>query len=173
MDTKNFNDQSSSSGKSLPKGSSMTKPLAVIVLLIIFTAVGFWGGIKYEKGHVKSNLAANSTSSNVTSGNRGYSSGGYGRYSGQRPIFGSVTAISPTSISVQDSQTTATVTMAITSSTIITNNGQSATTSAIQTGDTVAVIASSSDSSQASRILVNPSYGGGSSTPPPTNGSTD
>lgn len=151
----------------LPKGSSMAKPLAVVVLLIIFTGVGFWGGTSYEKSHSKSPSSVNTAAYSGYSGGRSFSSG-------QRPIFGSVTAISPTSISIQDSQTDSIETLTITSNTSITDNSQTVSASDIQTGDTVAIITNSSDTSQASRILVNPSYGDrGNSTPVPTNGSID
>jgi hypothetical protein len=150
------------------KSFSVAKPLAVVILLIVFALVGFYGGIHYEKDHDKSAIA----STNSPFG--GYASGGYGsRFSGQRPVFGSVTSVSPTSISIQDSQTGTTVTLSITSSTTITDNGQSSTVSTIQPGETVAAMASSSDSSQASRILINPSYGGGSDNTNPTSSSIE
>jgi hypothetical protein len=121
----------------LPKGSSMAKPLAVVVLLIIFTGVGFWGGISYEKSHNKLPSSVNTTAYGGFSGGSGYGS----RFSsGQRPIFGSVTAINPTSISIQESQTDSTETLTITSNTSITDNGQAVSASDIQAGDTVAII---------------------------------
>jgi hypothetical protein len=129
----------------------------VVVLLIVFGLGGFFGGIQYEKGHETSISA----SQRLAGGS--YGGGGFGQFDGQRPTFGTVTAISATSISIDNSRTGSTSTFAITSSTSITDNGQSASLSSIQTGDTVIVIASSSNSSDASRIMVNPSFGGNTS----------
>jgi hypothetical protein len=68
------------------------------------------------------------------------------------------------------------VTLSITSSTQISDNGQTVTSSDIKTGDTVFVSEDTSDTSQASRILVNPSFGGfgggGSSSGSNTNSSS-
>jgi hypothetical protein len=142
-------------------GALLAKPFLILVLLVIFTGAGFYGGVSYEKNHAPKSSSASTAAYNSYSGGYG------GRFGGQRPTFGSVTAISPSSISVQDSRTGgSTVTLSITSSTAITDNGQTVTTSDIQTGDIVAVIASSSTSTQASRILVNPSYGSGNSSAP-------
>jgi hypothetical protein len=152
-----------------PKGSSLAKPISAIILLVIVAALGFFAGISYEKGHNKSPLTADTASSRYGAGSGGYS-GGFG---GQRPTFGTVAAISSTSISVQDSRSDTNETLAITSSTTITDNGQSVSASDIQTGETVAVFASSTNSSQASKILVNPSYGGGNSSTAPTSESID
>jgi hypothetical protein len=99
-------------------------------------------------------------------------SGGYGgRFSsnGERPVIGQVENISSTSITVQNAQTNVASTFSITSSTLISDDGQAVSASDIQTGDTVLVTASSSSSSTASRIIVDPSYGSGFSG---SNGST-
>ncbi|HUC88322.1 MAG TPA: hypothetical protein VMR95_04200 [Candidatus Binatia bacterium] len=144
------------------KGALLAKPFLILVLLVIFTGAGFYGGVTYEKNHVTKSPPASNAAYNSSSGSGGYGS----RFGGQRPTVGSVTAISPSSISVQDSRTGSTVTLSITSSTAITDSGQTVTTSDIQTGDTVVVVASSSSSNQASRILVNPSYGGGNNSAP-------
>src|SRR5665213_1514526 len=87
--------------------------------------------------------------------------GGGGRFGGQRPTIGQVTAVSSTSITVQDANTGASTTLAITSSTQITDNGQTVTITDIQTGANVLIVASATDKTQAARILVNPSFGGG------------
>ena len=146
------------------KGISLAKPFLVLVLLVIFAGAGFYGGVSYEKSNdTKSPSASNAAYSSYSGSGGGYG----GRFSGgQRPTVGSVTAISPSSISIQDSRTGSTVTLSITSSTTITDSGQTVTTSDIQAGDTVVVVASSSNSTQASRILVNPSYGGGNNSAP-------
>jgi uncharacterized protein (UPF0333 family) len=140
---------------------SFTNPLLAIVVLIIVAVTAFFGGVAYEKGNTKKTPAA---SHNALSSINGY--GSKGSYSGQRPILGSVTAVSSSSISVQDERTGTTSTLAITSSTVITNNGATVAASSISVGDTVAVRASMTNTNQASTILVNPSFGGGSGSSP-------
>ena len=144
-----------------------TKYKPIVGLVIVFVVVGVLGfllGVNYEKSHKNSASAINTS---LNSSGRGY--GGYGsRYgNGQRPVIGQVTAISSTSISVDNSRSGTTSSYSISASTTITDDGQTVSASDIQTGDTVLIIVSGSGSSQASRILVNPSYGGnfsGSST---------
>jgi hypothetical protein len=145
---------------------SKTKPVLLILLgLAIFAGLGFWGGVHYEKGHVKTSASSSLVSSNGNSGGYG------GRFSsnGERPVIGQVENISSTSITVQNAQTNVASTFSITSSTLISDDGQAVSASDIQTGDTVLVTASSSSSSTASRIIVDPSYGSGFSG---SNGST-
>jgi len=132
------------------------KPALMVVGVLLIAGLSFFGGIKYQKNHQKTVVASNAS----LSGQAG-SFGGGRRFNGQRPTFGQVTAINTTSITVQNQSGTNT-TLAITSATAISDNGQTVTSSDIKVGDTVAVVANSSDSSQASRILVNPSFGGGS-----------
>lgn len=125
--------------------------VAVVILLIIVAGLGFIGGMTYQK-HQK-------TSSSTTASTNGRGAfGGGGNFADR--VIGTVTAISSTSISVQDSRTGNTDTLAITNSTTITDNGQTVTYSDIQVGDTVFATENSSNTSQASRILVNPSFGG-------------
>lgn len=129
-----------------------------IIALIIIAGLSFWGGMHYQKSH----NAIATTAATAGSGFRGGAGGG--GFAG-RGGFGEVTAISSTSISVQNPRSGTTTVYAITSSTVITDNGATVTYSDIQDGDTVIVIASSSSSTTASKINVNPSYGGGSSSP--------
>jgi len=140
------------------KTSLPRNPIVFIIVAVVLMGLSFYGGIAYQKS--KHPAAATAASGNFANGSGGFGGGG-GRFSGQRPTIGSVTAISATSITVQDSRTGSSVTLSITSSTQITDNGQTVAASDIQTGDTVLVTASTSSSSQASRILVNPSFGGG------------
>ena len=152
-----------------------SKLFLIIFSLLVLCGLSFYGGTSYQKDHTPKTVTAATASANGFSGQAG-SSGGFGRrFGGQRPASGQVTAISSSSITLQDSNTSSSQTFAITSSTTITDNGQSVTTSDIQTGDTVFVIANSSSAATASRIIVNPSsnFGGGSqqsqdSGPPPT-----
>jgi hypothetical protein len=128
-------------------GQRVIKVLAVILLVV----VAFWLGILYGDHHTKDSLATGS-SSTTTGGGNGFSRGGGG--------LGTVSAVSSTSITVASQRSGTSNTYAITSSTKITDAGQSATVSSIATGDRVIVTPSSSNSSDASQILVNPSFGG-------------
>jgi len=144
-----------------------TKPILMVIAAIVIAALGFIGGVQYQKGHQKT-----STSSAASqNGQPGFGTGGRG-FGGQRPTFGQVTAISASSITVQAQDGTST-TLAITSATAISDSGQTVTASDISVGETVAVVANSTDKTQASRILVNPSFGGpgasGNSTQSTTN----
>ncbi len=134
---------------------NLALPLGILV--VVLCGLSFWGGVAYNKAH-----SSNSTAAAAGSG-FGSRSGFAGRFGGQRPIFGQVTSISPTSISLSNSRTGATSTLTITSTTQITDNGQSVATTAIQTGDQVIVQLSTSNSTQASRIILNPSFAGGNS----------
>ena len=136
---------------------NFAKPIIISISILILMVVGFFGGIQYQKGH-QPKITANFGSRSSPFGQGG--SGGSGGFSGQRPTFGSVTAVSASSITVDDSQSSSSTTFSITSSTSISDNGQTVTASDISVGETVVVIASSSASTQASRILVNPSTSG-------------
>ena len=130
---------------------SLLKVVAVIVLLVI----AFWGGTVYGRHHT---VATSKSAFSLRSGFGGFSHGGG---------FGTVSAISASSITVDNSRTGQSTSYAITSSTKITDNGQSAAASSIATGERVVVVPSTSNSSDAASILVNPSFGGfggGSST---------
>lgn len=133
-----------------PKREIDHRLLGTIAMVAVALVAGFVIGIVYQKGHQKS----------TTSSTNGFSrSGGFNR--ANRGVIGTVSAISSSSISVNDERSGSTVTLAITSSTQITDNGQTTSASDIQTGDTVFVTKDSSNASQAARILVNPSFGGG------------
>ena len=147
-----------------------SKSFLILVGVIIIAGLSFYGGIDYQKRHSLS--SSSSDGSNL--GSAGSNSAGFGRRFNSNRVFGQVTAISSTSISIQSRLSESVVTLGITSSTQITDSGQAVTTSDIQTGDTVMVTKSSSDGSLAATIVVNPSFGGfgggssqpGSSTPP-------
>ncbi len=134
---------------------TVSRTWLAIVAVVVLMALSFYGGTAYQKSKQPKSVAAAGNSA----GPGGF--GGRGRFGGQRPTIGQVTAISSTSITVQNTNTNASTTLSITSSTQITDNGQTVTTSDIQTGDTVLVSASTTDKTQAARILVNPGFGGG------------
>jgi hypothetical protein len=141
-----------------PRKVEIPKSFLAIIGVIILMALSFYGGTAYQK----SKQPKVSTTATVAGGT-GQAGGGRRFGGGQRPTFGVATAISPTSITVQDSNTGASTTLSITSTTQIIDSGQTVTTSDIQTGSTVAIVASTTNKTQAARILVNPSFGGGSS----------
>jgi hypothetical protein len=137
------------------------KILAVVGVVIIISAVSFYGGTVFQKNH-------QTTSSGTTGSlaNSGAPSGG-GRFSRNR-VIGQVSAISSTNITVQDRRSGSTVNLAIVSTTQISSNGNAATSSDIQVGDTVFVTKDSSNTSDAASIVVNPGFGGSGSPQPNT-----
>lgn len=122
---------------------------------VVLCVLSFYGGVAYEKGHVKTTAASSNTGFGAAGG------GFRGRFGGQRPNIGAVTAVSSSSITIQDNFSGSSKTFSITSATTVTNNGASASVSDIQTGDTVLIRTSSSTSTQATTIDINPSFGGG------------
>ena len=138
--------------------TTLPKPLLAGIVVIVLMGLSFYGGVAYQKGR-HSQVSVPST----TAGGSNSGFGGRGRFGGgQRPTIGPVTAVSATSITVQDSHSGSDVTLSITSSTQITDNGQTAAASDITVGENVLITASTTDKTQAARILVNPSFGGGS-----------
>ncbi|MGA3150117.1 MAG: hypothetical protein ABSD10_00655 [Candidatus Saccharimonadales bacterium] len=128
------------------------------VALIVLCGLSFYGGIHYQKGKQG---ATTSAPAGTSSTQNGFAGGFGGRFGGQRPNIGRVTAISSTSITIQDTFDNASKTFSIDSSTQVTNGGQSASLSDIQTGDNVLIRTSSSTSTTASQILINPNFGSG------------
>ncbi len=135
--------------------------LILVAIVVAACLISFLGGVVYQKHHNPVSTATSLTTSGNASGFRG--KGGYGRRLGS---FGQVTSVSSSSITISDMRTGSTMTYSVTSTTAVTDNGQTSSISDIQTGDTVLVTTSSSSSTVATRILVNPSFGGGSSSTP-------
>ena len=144
--------------------NNFVKPIVIVVAVLILSGLSFYGGIQYQKGH-QPKATASAGGQGSPFGRGGPGGGPGGGFRGQRPTFGSVTAVDASSITVNDQSSGSSKTFSITSATTITDNSQTVTTSDISVGANVAVIADSSSSSQASRILVNPSAGGNA---PPT-----
>jgi len=146
------------------KNQNNSKYVIGVVVAVLALAISFYAGVQYQKQHNTSLASARSR----------FGAFGGGHF-GDR-VIGTVTAISPTSISINSRMNNSVVTLSITSSTQISDNGQTVTSSDIKTGDTVFVSEDTSDTSQASRILVNPSFGGfgggGSSSGSNTNSSS-
>jgi hypothetical protein len=142
--------------------NSLIKPVIGIIIVVVLCSISFYSGLSYQKKHTAKGAAG--IAAGPATGRRGFG--------GARQGFtiGAVTAISSTSISVNNTRTNAVAALAITSSSTITNNGQSATTDDIKVGDTVLVQADSANSAQAAHITVNPSFGGGNA---PSQGSNN
>ena len=144
------------SGRSKKPGKQVTvstQPIVLVIGAVVVCIVSFFIGVNYQKNH--SPKVATSSSSALGG------AGGPGARFRNGGGFGQVTAISSTSISLQNQRTSATQTFTIDGSTQITDNGQTVTTSDIQVGSVVIVRVASSGSTTASAITVNPSYGGG------------
>lgn len=125
---------------------------------VVLCALSFWGGIEYQKHHDNTTF--------ITT--RQMMGGGFAtvRHSG---ILGQVTAVSATSITVNNVRAGTPSTYTINNSTRITDGGQTVAASDIQVGDTV-LISAASGNTTASTIDVNPGFGtgmmGGSSVNP-------
>jgi hypothetical protein len=130
--------------------SFSTRGIGLVALVVVLCALSFFSGTAYQKHHGGSPATA--------AGARG-SGGGF---SGARRSggIGSVTAVSGSSITVDD-QRSGSKTYSISSSTQISDNGSTVDYTDIKTGDTVLVTTNGSTSTAATRILVNPSFGGG------------
>ncbi len=130
-----------------------SKIFLVFLAFLLVAGFSFWGGTAYQKSHSRVGVA---NVSSIYGGEAGGNFSGHARYGG----FGTVTAISSTTISVQDFRSGTVTSYAITPSTVITDNGTTVSYSDIANGDRVIVMASSSSPTVASTINVNPNYGG-------------
>jgi hypothetical protein len=129
--------------------------IGAIVIVVLLCIVSFFGGSIYGKHHAPKTAATSAFSSSAKGG--GFAGGGFRNGGG----FGQVTAVSSSSITLQNPRSGTSTTYSITSSTTITDNGQAVSASSIQTGDTVIIQVASSGSTIAKTILVNPNFGGG------------
>ncbi|HUS26682.1 MAG TPA: hypothetical protein VMY99_05030 [Nevskiaceae bacterium] len=140
---------------STPKKNNTGKLIGGAAAMLLLVVISFFGGVQYQKGHQK-------TTDTATTGQfstPGMGGGPGGRFTSDTRDFGTVTAISSTSITLQNPRTSSSKTYNITSSTTITNNGAAATYNDIKTGDTVMVTKADSTSTDATRIMLNPSFG--------------
>jgi len=127
-----------------------TKMIGTIVMVIILCIISFFIGDSYGKSHAKT-TASVATTNRYGGGYGGSFSGGFRSGNGS---FGQVTAISSSSITIQNPRSGTSTTYSITGSTTITDNGQTIAASAIQTGNTVLVRVASSGSTTATSIMV-------------------
>src|SRR4030042_5480459 len=135
------------------KKQLLFKFLPTIMLVVIFTAGGFFGGVFYQKNKVKS--ANGNVNGQVSENNQGPGRMGAGM-NGQRPNMGTVTAINSSSITIENSRSSSEKTYTITSSTKVSNNGETASLDDIKVKDEVMIMTNSSKSSEAAQIMLNP-----------------
>lgn len=131
----------------------------IIVGAVVLVGVGFLSGMQYQKGKTPT-TSVSQTANSQSSSNGSGGPGGYGGGSRGDRAFGTVSAVSSSSITIQGRTGTST-TYNITSSTTVTNDGQSSSVSDIQTGDTVIMTLDSSNTQNVTAIMLNPSFGGG------------
>ncbi len=128
---------------------STTRLLTFLAVALLIAISGFAGGVQYQK--------SKSPSTKTAAGQ--FDAGmGQGRFGGRRSLNGSVgavTAVSDSSISIQDRRSGSIKTYSITSSTEITNAGVAASANDIVVGDNVIVTTASSASTTATRITLN------------------
>jgi hypothetical protein len=134
---------------------SSSTPTIITAVVCLSLLIGFFGGIAYEKGKVKTTSTTAASSQNSQN-----SFGGPGGFRRGGGAIGQVTSVSDSSITVNNQRTGSDQTFKITRSTTVSNNGADAGVSDIKSGDTVLVRVSSSDTSTATSILINPSFGG-------------
>jgi Domain of unknown function (DUF5666) len=134
-----------------PKKRRWDTALAAVAAAVVVAALGFYGGMRYQKNHDKNTLASSQFGVNRAGGGAFFRGGGG---------LGQVTSISPSSITINNFRTGSSQTFSITSSTKISDNGQAVTPSDIKTGDTVVVRGAGQGSTTADTIIVNPQLGG-------------
>ena len=121
-----------------------------LITVIIVGILAFLAGVHVGKQHPKSpsSLSINSRRFNVSRRAR-------------LSVFGTVSAVSSSSIAVQNFRTGNSNTYNITSSTKITDNGRPVSYNNIAVGATVLITKTNTSSSNAQLIIINPSFGGG------------
>ncbi|HKR82422.1 MAG TPA: hypothetical protein VJR27_05510 [Candidatus Saccharimonadales bacterium] len=131
------------------------KPVAVTLGAVLVVVLSFVAGAQFERHH--SGKAAKPLSGRFGQGVEQPSAGGRMRHMG---TLGTVTAVSASSITIQNSRIGGNTTYTINSATKITKDGVTASVGDIQTGATVVIQASGSDVAAASEIEINPSMDG-------------
>ncbi|HUC95372.1 MAG TPA: hypothetical protein VMR76_00245 [Candidatus Saccharimonadia bacterium] len=130
---------------------SYNKIILLAVGLVIYSVLLFYLGTVYQNHHNKT-LATTSTT--INGNNRSpFGSNGGGRFGANR-LFGDVTAIGSSSITVSNTRTNTSSTINITSSTTITENQQSISLSSISVGQTVIIALDPSNTNNATSLTV-------------------
>lgn len=127
-------------------------PILFVLGAVILLGLGFLGGQVFQTG--KNGSSATQVQQQTTQQGFPGGSSNMGRGT-MRGGFGEVTAVSDSSITIKNSFSGESVTYAITSSTKITDNNETAGIADIKTGDTVMVQTVSTDSKEATEIRLN------------------
>ena len=142
-----------------PRSGSFAKIIAVVVIVLLAAGGGFFAGMQFG--------GSSSTRSTADAAN-GPEGMGRGSMMG-RGGFGTVTEVSDSSITIQagmrrssqsSSGESTTKTYKITTSTKITNNGETVAASTLKSGDRVMIQTDENDTSTATAIEVNPQMRG-------------
>ncbi len=159
-----------SSGQIMKPRRTYALPAALTGLVLIVLLVGFFSGVAYQKGKTgtTSRTAVTGIDQNGAMGANGF--GGGMRSPGST---GEVTAVSDSSITVNNVRSGSPQTFKITGSTTVTDNGKTASVGDIETGDTVMIRTGSSDTGTVTSIMLNPSFGGAPANPTDPAGTTD
>jgi hypothetical protein len=150
------------------------KPVAVGLLVVAVGVGSFFGGIAVGDDDHPKQVVVGGTGQGSQGGMDGQTMptpGGTsgGEMPGRMGAMGEVTAISASSISIEDLRSGKTSTFRIDDSTEIIANRDTAKASDIEVGDNVMVVPSDSDETVAAQIMINPAMGGpggGGGTPP-------
>ncbi len=129
-----------------------------VIALLVVSGLSFLGGVTYEKDQNKGITTA--SFGTTRGGMMGFGEGGVQRGSGMRSLS-EVTAVSETSVTVENTRTNQTAEYKISSSTKVINNGVSGTASDIKVGQYIVVTPESSDATTASVITIGSGMMGG------------
>ena len=132
--------------------------IATGIVVVAALGIGFGGGVVFEKGKSPKTAVANNGG---TTNSRFGASDGLGTRRGGFGNFGTVTAVTGTSITVTGRRSSTPTTYTITSSTKVLNGTATASTSDIKAGDTVMIQVSTTNSQEATQITLNPQFPGG------------
>ena len=133
--------------------------LANALAALIIAALGFVGGVAFQK-HKSEGAESGTTDMGILNSGgmnsqAGPSTRAFGGFS-RRGAFGTVASVSATSISINDARAGTTNAYTITSATTVTNNGAAAKVADVKVGDTVLVRPSTTNTTEAMQISVNP-----------------
>lgn len=137
---------------------SAVTPWLIVGIVSVLCVLSFLAGISFQK-YMSKDGGTTMRGSEINESRFG--TGDIGRSNGQRPIRGTVSVVTSSSITVKDTFSNTDTMYLVTSTTKISNNGQTAAVADIKAGDSVAVIISDNDTKEVAQIFINPSFGRG------------
>ncbi len=143
--------------KKAPSGGKITlsKRHVIAVLVIVLVSVfSFVLGVQYERNHRKIQGQIQAMPGLYT--NR--FDGEFGARAGHpkhRGVFGQVTAVSGSSITIKNTRTNSTATYSISTNTTFSDGGQTSSIAAIKVGDNVLIVPNPSDTKEAESVMRN------------------